>query len=122
MKGLLSSHGLIVIFISGTLCAHAQTKSMPPFLPTVERDHVAEQKVTDALFRELRERGGMIPKLTAPSDLALQMTCSTAVDWDRDKDAEAFGVKIAQADVANFPQLLNGLATSVLATKDEPGI
>ena len=109
--------------VSTTLGSLAQTKPAPTApVPAVERDRDAEKKVADALFRELREQGGMIPRLAAPTDLALQITCSTAVDWDLDREAEVSGIKIAQADIGDFPDLIRGMASSVLATKDQPSM
>jgi hypothetical protein len=50
------------------------------------------------------------------------MTCSAAVDANHEKDAEAYGIRIEQADVADLSLLLDSLAKSVSATKDQPGI
>ena len=120
---LICACGLIAVFLCGAIGARAQTKAEPrASVPAVERDHEAERRLTAELLKEIGEQGGMIPKLIAPTDFALQMTCSAAVDESREEDATAYGIRIEQADVADLSLLLNGLAKSAHATKDQPGM
>jgi hypothetical protein len=114
---------MIAVFLCSALSTHAQTKGDPPALvPAVERDHEAERRLTAALLKEIGDQGAMVPKLIAPTDFVLQMTCSAAVDADHEKDAEAYGIRIKQADVADLSLILDSLAKSAHATKDQPGI
>jgi hypothetical protein len=120
---LIAACWLAAVFLCGGVGAHAQTKSEPRALvPAVERDHKAEQQLTVALLEEIHKQGGMVPKLITPTDFAVQMTCSAAVDEDREADAQAHGITITQADVADVSLLLDSLAKSVHATKDQPSI
>jgi hypothetical protein len=120
---LYSACGLIAVFLCSGVGARAQTNGKPAALvPSVERDHEAEHRLTAALFKQIGEQGALVPKLIAPTDFVLQMTCSAAVDASHEEDAEAHGIRIEQADVADVSLLLNSLAKSVRATKDAPGI
>jgi len=90
---LICACGLIAVFLCGAIGARAQTKAEPrASVPAVERDHEAERRLTAELLKEIGEQGGMIPKLIAPTDFALQMTCSAAVDESREEDATAYGI------------------------------
>ncbi len=110
---LITACWLAAVFLCGGVGAHAQTKSEPGALvPAVERDHKAEQQLTVALLEEIHKQGGMVPKLITPTDFAVQMTCSAAVDEDREADAQAHGITITQADVADVSLLLDSLAKS----------
>ena len=114
---------MVAVLLCSALYAPSQNKNtLAASVPTVERDHDAEQRLTAALLREIGEQRGMVPKVIAPTDFALQMTCNAAVDASHEKDAEAYGLKIEQADVADLPRLVNSVAKSAHATKDEPGI